>query len=494
MKRKEFLKLTGAGSVLFSSGIVSIFSTALGGCNKDNMMGGMSGIAAGGGITEGDFQQALPIPVTTGTNTALAAQPATAVLKGRTSYSVLGYQANSILGPSFRVNKGDIVNVNLTNNLSEASNIHWHGLHIPAAMDGHPANLVNAGSSFNYQFTIQQRAGLNWYHPHPDMLTAKQVYRGLAGLFIINDPEEAALNLPSGEFEIPLVIQDKRLADTSLTYNPTMMDIMSGFLGESILVNGKTSLYQNIKSQTYRLRILNGSNARIYNLAFSNNQSFTIIGNDGGLLRNPVSVNSILAGPGERLDILVDFSKANTGDQIFLISKVFGGGGTTQGTKQFKILKFIVTQKVNVPFIIPSTLSAIVSYIASQATLTRNFDISNMGMMGMHHTINNKSYSAARIDETVTANAVEIWKFDNSMGTEPHPMHVHGVDFQVIERTGGRNTIIASEGGWKDTVLVMPGETVKVIIPFENNKGKFVFHCHNLEHEDDGMMLQYQLI
>ena len=212
------------------------------------------------------------------------------------------------------------------------------------------------------------------------------------------------------------------------------------------------------------------------------------------LLRNPVSVNSILVGPGERLDVLVDFSKANTGDQIFLISKVFSGGGTAQGTKQFKILKFIVTQKVNAPFIIPSTLSSIVSYTASQATLTRNFDISNMGMMGMHHTINNKSYSAARIDETVTANAIEIWKFDNSMGSEPHPMHVHGVDFQVIERTGGRNTLIASEGGWKDTVLVMPGETVKVIIPFENNKGKFVFHCHNLEHEDDGMMLQYQLI
>jgi len=285
------------------------------------------------------------------------------------------------------------------------------------------------------------------------------------------------------------------LADTNLTYNPTVMEVMSGYLGESILVNGKFSPFHAVKSQTYRLRILNGSNARIYNLAFSNDQSFTIIGNDGGLLKTPVSVNNILISPGERLDVLVDFSASNAGDEVFLISKVFSGGGNAQGNQLFKILKFKITQKMNAPFIIPSILSSITPLTATQASRTRNFDISNpgMNMQSGTHRINNKLFDENRIDETVSANAIEIWQFDNSQGDEPHPMHIHGIDFQVLQRIGGRNSLIASESGWKDTVLVMPGEIVKVIVPFGSNPGRFVFHCHNLEHEGDGMMLQYQL-
>ncbi|MBK8787048.1 MAG: multicopper oxidase domain-containing protein [Chitinophagaceae bacterium] len=492
MKRKDFLKLTGtgAGALLIPAGIISFIST---GCNKSGNMGGMSG--NGVPVTDGEFLQALPIPPSIGANTTLAAQTTSAALKGNQSYHVLGYQANSILGPTFRINKWENVSINVNNLLSEASNIHWHGLHIPAAMDGHPANIINAGTSFNYNFIIQQRAGLNWYHPHPHMATGKQVYKGLAGLFIVNDPEEAALNLPAGEYEIPLVIQDKRLADTNLTYNPTVMEVMSGYLGESILVNGKFSPFHAVKSQTYRLRILNGSNARIYNLAFSNDQSFTIIGNDGGLLKTPVSVNNILISPGERLDVLVDFSASNAGDEVFLISKVFSGGGNAQGNQLFKILKFKITQKMNAPFIIPSILSSITPLTATQASRTRNFDISNpgMNMQSGTHRINNKLFDENRIDETVSANAIEIWQFDNSQGDEPHPMHIHGIDFQVLQRIGGRNSLIASESGWKDTVLVMPGEIVKVIVPFGSNPGRFVFHCHNLEHEGDGMMLQYQL-
>ncbi len=492
MKRKEFLKLTGAGvsSVLVPAGVISFIST---GCNKNTGMGGMSD--SGVNVAEGEFLQPLPLPTTVGTNTSLTAQATSAALKGNQSYNVLGYQANSILGPTFRVNKGSNVSVDVSNNMVEATNIHWHGLHIPAAMDGHPANVISAGALFNYSFTILQRAGLNWYHPHPHMATGKQVYKGLAGLFIVNDPDEAALNLPAGEYEIPLVIQDKRLADTNLTYNPTMMEVMSGYLGESILVNGKAAPFHAVKSQTYRLRILNGSNARIYNLAFSNNQSFTIIGNDGGLLKNPVSVNSILISSGERLDVLVDFSAFNAGDEVFLLSKLFSGGGNTQGNQQFKMLKLKIIQKVNSPFVIPSILSLIISLTAAQAVRTRNFDISNPGMnmqSGMHR-INNKVYDENRIDETISANAIEIWQFDNSRGDEPHPMHIHGIDFQILQRIGGRNVLIASESGWKDTVLVMPGELVKVIVPFGSNFGKFVFHCHNLEHEGDGMMLQYQL-
>lgn len=498
MKRKYFLKLSGAGvgSLLVPAGVISIVSAGSSGCNKNMGMGNMGGMMSNNvNVTEGDFLQLLSLPPTAGANTSLTVQATSAALKGNQSYNVFGYQANSILGPTFRVSKGENVSIDVANSLNESTNIHWHGLHIAAAMDGHPGNILTKGSLFNYNFLIQQRAALNWYHPHPQMATARQVYKGLAGLFIINDPEEAALNLPGGQYEIPLVIQDKRLTGTGLNYNPNMMEVMSGYMGESILVNGKVSPFHAIKSQTYRLRLLNGSNARIYNLAFSNNQIFTIIGNDGGLLKNPVSVSSILVAPGERLDILADFSVSNIGDEIFLINKLFSGAGNAQGIQEFKILKFKITQKVNSPYIVPSTLSAIITYTPAQAAQIRNFDISNpgMNMLGGMHRINNKVYDESRIDETVSANAVEIWQFDNSQGNEPHPMHIHGISFQVLERTGGRNALTVSESGWKDTILIMPGEKVRVIVPFQSNTGKFFFHCHNLEHEDDGMMLQYQL-
>jgi FtsP/CotA-like multicopper oxidase with cupredoxin domain len=492
MKRKEFLKITGAGagSLLIPAGILGVTSF-IEGCGKNTGMGNMGG---GNNVSTGDFTQALPLPTTVGANTSLTVQATSATLKGNQSYNVIGYQANAPLGPTFRINKGASTNINVKNSLAEATNIHWHGLHISSVMDGHPANTITPGGNFNYNFLVQQRAGLSWYHPHPHMATAKQVYKGLAGLFIINDAEETALNLPAGEFEIPLVIQDKRLGDTNLSYNPTMMEVMSGYMGESILVNGKASPYHEIKSQNYRVRILNGSNARIYNLAFSNNQSFSIIGNDGGLLKTPVTANSVLLAPGERLDIIIDFSSANPGDEIYLFSKTFSGAGNSQGSQQFNILKFRIIQKVSSVFVLPSTLSSLTHLLAGQAARTRIFDISNpgMNMQAGSHRINNKVYDENRIDENVSANAIEIWEFDNSQGDEPHPMHIHSVSFQVLQRIGGRNNLTPSEGGWKDTVLVMPGEKVRVIVPFENNTGKFVFHCHNLEHEDDGMMLQYQ--
>ena len=410
----------------------------------------------------------------------------------------MGYQANGILGPTIRTVAGISTNINFQNNLSEKTNIHWHGLKIPANMDGHPEALVNPGSNFNYQFAINQRAALNWYHPHPDGATAKQAFQGLAGLFIINDAEEAALNLPSGIYEIPLVIQDKRLTASGIAYNPSMGEVMSGYMGETIIVNGEASPYTEVATRFYRLRMLNGSNARIYNLALSNNVDLIIIGNDGGLLKNPMSVKSILLASGERLDVLVNFAGVPVGTEIFLESRMYDNGGTSQGKQGFKIMKFKVTQIVSNSIIVPASLSVVNTIPASSSSKTRNFVInamqmsSGMNMTGIHR-INDKSYDKSRIDETVAASATEIWVFDNSQGDEPHPMHLHGVHFQVLERSGGRAQLTASESGWKDTVLVMPRETVKIIIPFSTLAGVFVFHCHNLEHEDDGMMLQYQL-
>lgn len=497
MKRREFIKNTGlgAGSMLTAGSIATILAA----CNKNNMMNG-GDMNMGGQpvpVTEGNFSRLLPIPNTVTGNAVLTAQATIANING-SNISVLGYQANGILGPTIRVNSGINTNINFQNNLSEKSNIHWHGLKIPANMDGHPEALINPGSSFNYQFPINQRAGLSWYHPHPDGATARQAFQGLAGLFIINDAEEAALNLPSGIYEIPLVIQDKRLTASGIAYNPSMGEVMSGYMGETIIVNGEASPYTEVATRFYRLRILNGSNARIYNLALSNNADLIIIGNDGGLLKNPIAIKNILLAPGERLDVLVNFAGLNIGTDIFLESKMFDNAGSAQGKQGFKIMKFKVTQTISDGFTLPASLSSVNAISPSSSSKTRNFIInamqmsSGMNMTGIHR-INNKIYDKNRIDENVSANATEIWVFDNSQGDEPHPMHLHGVHFQVLERSGGRAQLSASESGWKDTVLVMPRETVKIIIPFSTLTGVFVFHCHNLEHEDDGMMLQYQL-
>lgn len=497
MKRREFIKNTGLGA----GGILTVGSVAtiLAACNKNSMMNG-NGMNMGGQavpVTEGNFSRLLPVPNTVTGTAALTAQATTANING-SNISVLGYQANGILGPTIRANSSTTANINFQNNLSEKTNIHWHGLKIPANMDGHPEAVINPGSGFNYQFAINQRAGLCWYHPHPEGATARQAFQGLAGLFIINDAEEAALNLPSGIFEIPLVIQDKRLTASGIAYSPSMGEVMSGYMGETIIVNGEASPYTEVATRFYRLRILNGSNARIYNLAWSNNADLIIIGNDGGLLKNPLAVKSILLAPGERLDVLVNFAGIAIATEVFLESRVFDNGGSAQGKQGFKIMKFKITQTLSDSFSLPVSLSSVNSISASSSSKTRNFIInamqmsSGMNMTGIHR-INDKTYDKNRIDENVSANATEIWIFDNSQGDEPHPMHLHGVHFQVLERSSGRGQLTASEGGWKDTVLVMPRETVKIIIPFSTLAGVFVLHCHNLEHEDDGMMLQYQL-
>ncbi len=492
MERRDFLRLTGMGTAAaFMGGSAMALLSACGDPHDD-----MAGMDMGGGavtVIEGDFTTALTIPSTMSGVGTLTAQVTThTILKGTPS-RVLGYQSGSILGPSIEVNSGANINILLQNNLGETSNLHWHGLKTPANMDGHPEDVVPAGASFRYQFPVSQRAGMYWYHAHPHGFTAKQAYLGLAGAFIVRDTEELALTLPSGEFELPLVIQDKRnFPEVSFDYAPTMGEVMTGFMGQYITVNGVNSPSKDVKRSSYRLRVLNGSNARIYNLALSNEAAFSVIGADGGLLATPQSVTSLLLGPGERADLIVNFSTYAVGTELFLVNKLFSAG-SAQGKQEFKIIKFRVAESVEVNYSVPITLSVITSMPASSAT--RNFVISSaaMGSKGMH-LINGKIYDKNRIDATVTAGHTEIWEFDNSKGDEPHPMHIHALQFQVLSRTGGRGALIPTETGWKDTVMLMPGETVRTIMTFGQNKGKYVVHCHNLEHEEDGMMLQFEIV
>ncbi|MEK6781126.1 MAG: multicopper oxidase domain-containing protein [Bacteroidota bacterium] len=494
MKRREFVKLSGVAAAS-----TMLIHPVLQSC-MDNMnmnMGSNTVIV----VKEGAFTSPLAFPNVMTSNFSLSANGNTVNLLNNQTASVLGY-SGSILGPTMKIDKGSNVSIPFQNNLSEETNVHWHGLLVPQNMDGHPKDVVQSGASFNFDFTLNQRAGTYWYHPHPHGKTARQVFMGLAGFFIVNDDEEKNLNLPSSDQELLLVIQDKLIENGQLNYSPSMSEIMTGYTGEYVLVNGIYAPTHAVATKYYRFRILNGSTARVYNLALSDNQSFEVIGADGGLLSQPATVNSLLLGPGERADILLNFKNYTVGKEIYLKNKTFSGGA--QGQQEFKIMKFVVNQAVDETFTVPSQLSVIQPISTASSSKTRIMKIKGMmegmsgnmdGNMGSGmHTINNKVYDLDRIDETVEAGATEIWEFDNSNGDEIHPMHIHGVQFQVIERIGGRGSLIATEKGWKDTVLVMQRERVKVIMTVPQEKGIFVFHCHNLEHEDDGMMLNYEIV
>ncbi|MCD9017989.1 multicopper oxidase family protein [Parachryseolinea silvisoli] len=489
MKRRDFIKRSSLSALTAWMGS----SLVLNACHTEEDMIGESNW-----IVEGSFDRPLTIPYVSNGSASLNAQfSVSELLKGKSS-TTLSY-ANGLLGPTIRANTGETVNVSLQNSLSEETNIHWHGLILPENMDGHPRDVASPGGSLNYSLPVIQRAGTYWYHPHPHGLTAKQVFLGLAGMFIINDAEESALNLPSGEFEIPVIIQDKHFEGNNLEYSPNDDEIMTGYLGEQILVNGQHAPFVNVASRWYRLRVLNGSTARVYNLGLTGGANLIVIGSDGGLLRTPETVSNIMLGPGERLDVLIDFSDLAVGKEIYLVSNKFSEFNV-QGRQAFSLLKFKVDREGTSDFTLPSTLSNISALSESLSVKTRTIDIAQtIGGEGGHggmgrHSINGKIFEMDRVDETVSAGTTEIWEFDNLAGDEIHPMHIHGVQFQVLERMGARNKVIASEKGWKDTILLMPGEKVRVIMTFPNYTGVFVFHCHNLEHEDDGMMLNYKII
>ncbi len=483
MNRNEFLKNLGFGTVALVAG-GGLLSSCMGGMNMD--------AAVAPNVTDGEFINALKIPETITGTTPLVAQSVQYELITGKRVAVQSYR-NGILGSTFRVQKGSNVNIAFQNKLSEHSNVHWHGLVIPAVMDGHPEQMVMPNESFNIQFPINQQAGTSWYHPHIHKTTAKQVAQGLAGLFIVESPEEKALNLPSGNYEIPLIIQDKRLnADGSIKYNPTRMEVMSGYMGETILVNGTNKPFLNVATRYYRFRVLNGSSARIYNLALSNGADFYVIGSDGGILPQPEKVKNLMVSSGERADILIDFSTTKVGEQVYLINETFSTMGTSQGTQSYKIIDFVVKNQESDTFKMPTSLISVPKITGSSKTRKFAITADMMAMSGGMHKINEKVYDANRVDETVSFGATETWEFDNSTGDEAHPMHIHGVQFQVVSRIGGRNAVFPQEKGWKDTVLVAPNEKVQVIMKFEQ-KGKFVFHCHNLEHGDDGMMLNFEV-
>jgi blue copper oxidase len=482
------------------------------------------------------------------------------------------------LGPIIRLQKGQKVRIHFRNDLMEPTITHWHGLHVPALMDGHPMYIIDPGETFVYEFEVINRASLNIYHPHPHEITAKQVYYGLAGGLIINDEEEARLELPSGEYEIPIVLQDRRFnAQNQLIYGPHMHDRMMGFYGDRILVNGQPNAEFEVASRAYRLRFLNGSNARIYKLGWSDGTPVTVIGVDGGLLESPETFPYVMLAPGERLDVWADFSGRPKGTELTMRSLPFSGvlpmmaehmggrggrggmGGMMGGMgmmgamalpvgSDYPLFKIRVTRETGESPKLPSRLSKIDRYTLDDvANPSKPVPIA-ISESPMAMLLNGRSYAFDDIQpfERIPLDTVQLMEIFHTSGgghgmggmghgmrgrmmgmmgghgseaqeegqgmggmgmrggmgmmfSMAHPIHLHGDQFQIISRTVAveradsyatvKDGLVSS--GWKDTVLVMPGETVRMIKPFHHFKGVFMYHCHNLEHEDMGMMRDF---
>jgi len=467
MKRRDFVTLASAamGTSILWSCKKSMIET-----NATSHLDLMTARGGGGGAV---IRYPLKFPtVVSPSGLTLDSKLAKSDLGGGLISNVWAYNGQ-FPGPTIKANNGDQVSIQLQNHLPEETITHWHGMIVNHDNDGQPMHSIAPGAVFNYNYIIKQRAALNFYHPHPHMLTGKQVYLGQAGAFIINDAEEAALNLPSGSYEIPLVLRDATLdKNNNLSYKPAS----GGMFGKIPLVNGTRSPYLNVERAVYRFRILNGANSRIFGLALSNGANMKLIGNDGGLLPTAVNLSRIDMANGERTDVLIDFRQMTNGSTVLLRDLHAG----------WDLLEFRVSSATVIPFNdLTETLPVIVPLSGPVTTRTFSFDAMSK--------INGLEYEMDRIDWTVPFGQTEKWIFKTN-GNAPHPVHVHGASFQVVSRTGGRNQLYPWEAGWKDTVLLEDGETVEVLIRFENYRGIYLLHCHKLEHEDMGMMANFEVV
>jgi FtsP/CotA-like multicopper oxidase with cupredoxin domain len=448
--------------------------------------------------------------------TRLAGPPGALVQDGR-----------SYLGPTFRVRPGQRVRVLFQNDLSERSIVHWHGLDVAEENDGHPRFAVDGGGHRGYDLRIENRPGTYWYHPHPDGRTGYQVQAGMAGLFIVSDGDDAARGLPAAEFDLPLVIQD-RIIDASggLVYAPNPM---LGFLGDRILVNGRTGASFDVRAGSYRLRLLNGSNARIYKLAWSDGRPVQVIGTDGGLLAAPLARPYVMLAPGERVELWADFAGLGEGHESWLESQPFtigggmmgmmgggmmgggmmgggmmGGGRSLPNGSSLRLCRFAVKGKgTRLP--LPRHFSPLdwrpAEEVVNRAE-PRRFSVS---MAMMRWVLNGALFAMEEVaaNERIRLGVTEDWEFVNPGGmmTTAHPIHLHGGQFQIVERRvapGWREAAATMDDGlvdvgWKDTFLLRPGERVRIRVRFARHTGLFLYHCHNLEHEDMGMMRNFRV-
>jgi blue copper oxidase len=416
--------------------------------------------------------------------------------------TITGGINNKFWGPTLFINKGDSVFMNVKNATNDSTTIHWHGMHLPAVMDGGPYQVIPAGTTWKPYWKMTNDAGTYWYHPHLHEMTQSQITKGIGGLIIVRDAVESALALPRkyGVDDIPLVLTDRSFGtDNQFKVVP---------YGDSMMVNGVLRPQFTIPAQVVRLRILNGAVERSYNLGFSDNRSFSIITSDGGLLSAPVSVTQYLLHAGERIEILVNCSGQN-GTSVdlkaynsTLAQNVAGGDFFPNGPfvnalarKDFNILHLNIGAQTSSPITtIPTSLRTVTPLSASSANITRTLTISDSmiaGRQGVVFVINRKLFAKNYDNYQVPLNNTEIWQI-TSTSNFGHPFHIHDVEFNVLSINGAAPP--AAQAGWKDVVFIPAQQTVRFIAKFDDFADKlhpFMYHCHIALHEDEGMMGQF---
>jgi spore coat protein A len=435
--------------------------------------------------------------------------------------TVWGY-AGSFPGPTIEASVGEPVTVAWINDLpathalpvdtcvhgamddTSRAVVHLHGGHVPAAFDGYPEDTIAPGGWAVYEYPNLQLPATLWYHDHALGITRLNVYMGLAGFYLLRDETEQKLGLPSGEYEIALVIQDRSFNPDGSWCYPALWE--EDFFGNTILVNGKVWPYLSVDRGTYRFRILNGSNSRVYLLSLSDGTPFVQIGAEGGLFESPVTMPQIILAPGERADVVVVFSNHAPATEVLLVNSAPAPWPGQPGVGVIpEIMKFVVSADAGPVVTVPPALRPLEILQESDAVRTRDMVLRKQPdpCTGSTWLIDDLGWDV--ISEFPRLGHTEVWSFINRSGMM-HPMHLHLVMFQVLDRqdfevVGDQIVPVGkplppdpNEAGWKDTVRAEPGQITRLVTRFEDYTGLFPYHCHILEHEDHEMMRQFQAL
>jgi spore coat protein A len=381
--------------------------------------------------------------------------------------------------------------------------VHVHGAKVPPASDGYPEDRCVPGASKIYHYPNQQDATMLWYHDHAMGINRLNVCAGMLGLYVIRDSFEDSLNLPQGEFEIPLVLTDRMIRADGQLYYPVSQRAdapwVAEFFGDAVLINGKLLPYLAVQPRKYRFRLINGSNGRFYFLSLANGQAFHHIGSDQGLMASPVGAQRLTIAPGERMDLVVDFSE-HAGEEILL------------NDQSVKIMQFRVNKdKVEDASSLPGKLRETPRMPESAAIRTRRLTLEEVDYLTGEpdiHLLDGKRWHEP-ISENPVLNTTEIWELMN-LTDDSHPIHLHLVRFQILDRrplntgvylyqkklvyTGDAVPPEPPEMGGKDTIRATPGACTRIIVNFSGYPGRYVWHCHILEHEDNEMMRPYEVL
>jgi blue copper oxidase len=457
-------------------------------------------------------QNPLFIPDTlSGTNFSLTVQTGTKQFFGINNTPTYGYNGN-FLGPTLLIKKGDSITLNVTNNLTQKTTVHWHGFHVAPKNDGGPHQVINPGAKWRPSFKMLNEAATFWYHPHGEGKTEIQITKGLAGMIIVRDNIEATYTLPRRYKvdDFPLIVQSKAFDVLYQFATATHEDSIN-------MVNGTIKPFLQTPKQVVRLRLLNASGDRTYNFGLSNNANFYIIGSDGGLLSQPYLTNRVRLSTGERAEILVDFSSYTIGTQLYLksyASELPKGiiGSDSVGTANimiaegyysnwlngadFNVLRFdIIASTANPVSTIPVSFAPKIPISQATVNATRNIHFSpdtitsgQQGKVDGPFFMNNKPFHMDSINIISYLNNVEIWKLSNSTMIA-HPFHIHDIEFFVLDINGIPPP--PQYQGLKDVILVQPKDTVRFITKFTtftDANVPYMYHCHLLHHEDEGMM------